>query len=71
MQDLPRLGIVEVVPLLRLPRRQCLEGRPCKVGLERQGLVRGDQAVASEQGHEPRQAGSGQRIRERLQGTKP
>jgi hypothetical protein len=71
VEDLSGLSVPEVVELLCLPRREDLQRRSRKLGDEWQRLVARDEAVTSEDGHEPGKAGSRKRcVREQL-GRKP
>jgi len=56
------LGVGEVVPVGRLQLRERLQSRLRHLGLERQRLVRGDDAVAAEDRHEPRQPAGRHRV---------
>jgi hypothetical protein len=57
------LGVPVRVVVLGLEIGKRLEGRRGEAGLERQGLVRGDETVAPEQRHEPGKAGRGMTTR--------
>ena len=57
VQDLARLLVAPVVLLRALARRQELEGIARRPGVHRQELVRGDQRVAAEDRHVPRDPG--------------
>ena len=60
MDDLARLGVDRRVVVDSLELGQHLERTPRQLGPEQERLVRGDQRVAAEDGHEPRHAGGGQ-----------
>ncbi len=60
VDDLPRLGIDRRVVLGRLQLGEHVERAAGEVRPEQERLVRGDQRVAPEDGHEPRHAGSRQ-----------
>ena len=61
VQDLSWLLVPEVVERLALPGGQDAQGRLGQLGGEGKRLIGRDEAVAAEQGHEPRQAGRGNR----------
>lgn len=62
VEDLAGLGVAEGVVVGGLQLGQRFEGGGGQLGLEREGLVGGDAAVATEQGHEPGQPRSRQRV---------
>ena len=60
VEDPARVLVAEVVGPRALPHPEFRERRRGKFGRERQGLQAGEDAVASEHGHEPGQAGGRQ-----------
>ena len=60
VQDAARVLVAEVVAARPLPQSQGHQRRPRELRRERQRLEAGEDAVAAEHGHEPRQAGGRQ-----------
>ena len=61
VQDFARLGVLRLVELVGLRRRQVLEHAPRDSRVDPQGLERGDDPVAAERRAEPGNAGVGVR----------
>lgn len=55
VHDLARFSVAIVVAFRRLQGAKRIQHRSREAGMDERRLQRGDEAVASEQGHEPRQ----------------